>query len=65
MKSTLHTVRVTTSFSARWYLVPLALCALAIVTAVVAQMLAPVDAAPEAGGAVPVAGPAQVDAQGT
>jgi hypothetical protein len=41
MKSPLHTVRDTASFSARWYLVPFVLCALAIGVVVVAQLLAP------------------------
>jgi hypothetical protein len=40
MKSTLQSLRDTASFGAGWYLVPFALCALAIGVVVVAQLLA-------------------------
>jgi hypothetical protein len=54
MKAMLHTVRDTASFCAWCYLVPLALCALAIVTVAVARAMVE----------VPVAAPAKVDAHG-
>jgi hypothetical protein len=65
MKASLHTVRDNASFSARWYLVPFALCTVAFVAVVVAQALAADDSEVEAVIEVPVAAPAQADAHGT
>jgi hypothetical protein len=64
MKAMLHTVRDTASFCAWCYLVPLALCALAIVTVAVAQALVAATSDARAMVEVPVAAPAKVDAHG-